>query len=190
MQLDIDTSGVAILANQMGANLKQMRAAELRALNKTMTWLAGRAARAMSQEAKIAVKIAKQRIRAYKASRSTLTGRAWVGLNPLPAHRAGQVKQQRKGARAGRHLFAGAFAVDTGKGKVAIFQRTGEAKRTMRRGAYRGSKIKREPIERVDIELDTPAVRSAIAAVFNGAQQRFWQVLQQELNFSTRVRRA
>lgn len=188
MQMQIDTSRVVFLADAFGASIKQMQAAELRALNKTMSWLRTRAVRAVSKEMKVAAKVVRQRIRAFKASRARRYGRVWAGLQAIAAHRLGKIKKLRRGVRAGRHTFEGAFPVDTGKGKIAIFQRTGESKRKMRKGRYAGKL--REPIERVDLDIDTPTVRDALDELFTEAQQRFFVVFRQELKYQVNIKNA
>ncbi len=188
MELVIDTSQVAILADAFGATMKQMEAAEIRALNKTMNWLRTHAVRAVSEETKIAAKVVRQRIRAFKATRRRRFGRVWAGLRPLAAHRLGAAKQLRRGVRAGRHVFEGAFVVATSKGKQVVFQRTGEAKRKMTKGRYAGKM--REPIERVDLDIDTEQVRDRLNDLFNEAQQRFFEVFRQELKYQVFVKNA
>lgn len=186
--MQIDTSRVAILADAFGASIKQMRAAEVRALNKTMKWLRTHAVRAVSKEMKVAAKIVRQRIRAFKASRRRRVGRVWAGLQPLGVHRLGTVKKLRRGVRVGRHTFKGAFGVDTGKGKISVFQRTGESKRKMQRGSYTGKM--REPIERVDLDIDTDPVRDRLKELFGEAQRRFFEVFRQELKYQVYVKNA
>lgn len=190
MELLIDTTRVTILADAFGANMKQMQAAELRALNKTMSWLRTRTVRTVSKEMQIAAKVVRQRVRAFKASRRRRIGKVWAGLQPIAAHRLGSVKQLRKGVRAGRHVFDGAFALYSKRGSVAVFQRTGEPKRVTQRGRYAGTNIKREPIERVELELDKQKVRDAIDELFSSAQRRFLEVLKQELKYQVYVKNA
>lgn len=186
MELLIDTTRVAILADAFGANMKQMQAAEVRALNKTMRWVRTRAVRTVSKEMKVAAKLVRQRIADFKATRQRRVGKVWVGLRPIAAQRLGKVRQNRRGVRAGRHSFKGAFAVDTGRGNLAVFQRTGEPKRKMRSGRYAGKM--REPIERVELELDQQAVTDALDELFSGANTRFLKVLRQELKYQVFVK--
>lgn len=186
MRLDIDTSRVAMLADAFGANMKQMQAAELRALNKTMKWVRTRAVRAVSKEAKVAAKVVRQRIRAFKATKRNRIGRVWAGLAPISASRLGKARQlKRGGMRVGRYTFKGAFPGKDGKG---IFRRTGESKRRMKRGRYAGQM--REPIEAVKLDIDTSALRDRVTELFNEAQKRFFVVFRQELKYQVFVKNA
>jgi len=186
MQLTIDTHGVVILADAFGASMKQMEAAEVRALNKTVNWLRSKAVQSVSKEMKVAAKLVRQRIAAFKATRRKRYGKVWAGLQPIAAHRLGAAKQTRKGVRAGRHSFDGAFVRTTENGKLTVFQRTGEPKRRMSKGRYAGKM--REPIERVELDLDQQAVTDALDELFGQAQQRFFTVLKQELKYQVFVK--
>lgn len=188
IELQIDTTSVAILADAFGANMEQMQAAEVRALNKTMKWVRTHSVRAVSKEMKVAAKLVRQRIRAFKATRRHRIGKVWAGLEPIAAHRLGRTKQNRRGVRAGRHLFPGAFTADVGRGKLVVFKRTGEPKRQMKRGRYAKRNIKREPIERVELEMDQQAITDALDDLFAGANERFFEILRQELNYQVFVK--
>lgn len=188
MELVIDTHRVVILADAFGATMKQMEAAEVRALNKTVNWVRSKAVRSVAKEMKVAAKLVRQRIAAFKATRRKRYGKVWAGLKPIAAHRLGKVKQTRRGVRAGRHSFTGAFAANTGRGKQAVFQRTGEPKRKMRTGRYAGKM--REPIELVELELDQQKVTDALEELFGSAQQRFFEVFKQELKYQVFVKNA
>lgn len=190
MRLDVDTSRVALLADAFGANIKQMQAAELRALNKTMTWLRTHTVRAVSKETKVAAKILRQRVAAYKANRRNPRGRVWAGLDPIKARRLGRFRQLKRGVRMGRHVFEGAFLTAMQTGHTSIFERTGEAKRMMKRGRYAGKDIKREPIREVKLDINTDAVQDKIDAVFGEAQARFFIALRQELKYQVFIKNA
>lgn len=191
LQIEVDATRIVRLADAFGANIKQMKAAQFRALNKTLRWVRGRSVKAISHELNIPQKLAKQRVAHFLAKRSSQHGRVYAGLNPISARRLGKVKQlKRGGVRVGRHKFDDAFAVDTGKGRLKVFRRTGEAKRKPTKGRYAGTGIKREPIEGVDLDVDINYVRDALDDVYSQAGERYFTILKQELKYEVFVKNA
>lgn len=191
MQVKINTTGIVTLADAFGATTKQMRKAEVRALNKTLRWVLKNVVRNISKEAKVAQKLIRQRVRAFKATARNRSGRVWAGLDPIAAHRLGKVRQlKRGGVRAGRHKFNDAFIHTSSRGNVTIFQRTGEAKRTTKRGRYAGTGIKREPVERVELELDNVNIREVLDEWFGKANKKFLQIFASELRYETVIKNA
>lgn len=191
MQLDVDTSKVAILADAFGANIKQMKRAEVRALNKTMRWVLKNVVKQVGKEAKVAAKLIHQRVRAFKATTRNRRGRVWAGLKPIAAHRLGKVRQlKRGGVRAGRHKFDDSFVFTSKKGNVTVFQRTGESKRRMKKGRYAGTGVKREPIQRAELEMDTQKIRSILDEYFGQANAKFLELLRVELKYEVFVKNA
>lgn len=189
MRLEVDTTRIAILADAFGANMKQMEAAELRALNKTMAWLRTRAVRAVSEEMKLAAHLVRQRVANYRATRRQKRGKVWAGLRAIEARRLGRFRQLKTGVRVGRHTFKGAFISAMDNGRTGIWERTGEAKRTTTKGRYAGTNTKREPIREVKIEMNQET-RDALAELFGQANERFFTVLRQELKYQVYVKNA
>ncbi|MDZ7804334.1 phage tail protein [Thiohalophilus sp.] len=191
LSLDIDTQKIALLADAFGANIKQMRKAQIRALNKTMKWVRGKAVKAVAKELEIPQKIARQRVAAFRASARMPRGKVWSGLQPMKASRLGKVKQlKRGGVRAGRHVFDDAFAIQTRGGRYQVFRRTGEPKRETRRGRYAGTGIKREPVEFVELEWDTAQVLDILDDAYKQAPSRYFEILRQELKYEVFVKSA
>nr|BDD46291.1 hypothetical protein 11 [Gammaproteobacteria bacterium] len=191
LELTINTAGVITLADSFGATAKQTRRAEVRALNKTMRWVLKNVVKQVGKEAKLPAKLIRQRIHVFKASAKKRSARIWAGLDPIPAHRLGKVKQlKRGGARAGRHTFRNAFVVGSISGKPVIFQRTGEAKRLTRKGRYAGTNIKREPLQVPKLALDTVSIRGVIDEWFGKANKRFLELFAAELRYEVFVKHA
>lgn len=181
MRFDIDTAGVIRLADAFGANIKQMRRAETRALNKTLRWGIKNIAKELGKEIKIPAKLIKQRIRGFKATRRKARARIYAGLNAIKAKRLGKVRQLKKGVRAGRHTFKGAFITATSNAHTGIFERTGEKKRAMKSGSYAGTNVKREPIREVELDINTQSVTAIIDKWFGRIQEQFFVILKGEL---------
>ena len=189
MQVDIDTSRIAVLADSFGASIKQMRKAEVRALNKTLRWVVKNIIKNIGREAKLPAKLLRQRIRAFKATTRNRSGRVWAGLQPLMAHRLGAVRQMKRGGvRAGRHRFDNAFVHTTSNNKLIVFQRTGEAKRLMKKGRYADTRIKREPVDKAKLDLHTSDVQKVVNEWFGKAQAQFFIVFKRELNYEVFVK--
>jgi len=188
MNFDIDTAGVIRLADAFGANIKQMRRAETRALNKSIKWGVGKIAREVGKEVKIPAKLIKQRVRGFKATRRKARARIYAGLNAIKAKRLGKVRQLKKGVRAGRHTFKGAFVTATSNAHTGIFERTGEKKRTMKSGSYAGKNVKREPIREVELDINTQSVTAIIDKWFGRIQERFFEIFKRELKYEVFVK--
>lgn len=96
----------------------------------------------------------------------------WLGHNPIPASRLGAMRQQRSGARAGRHTFYGAFLASMPSGYVSIFKRRGK---------------RRLPIDEQAAPLEVAeAVMREIERTNRG---RLRAVLLQEFNYELNVKR-
>lgn len=113
-----------VLAALDGLPASAMQAAWRRTLRKTANWIKVQTAKAVSKGTQIPQKVLKQRI--YFFLRSKDSGKVWLGLNPIEAERLGTVRQTRKGVRAGRFMFEGAWLM----GKIApngpVYQRVGK----------------------------------------------------------------
>lgn len=142
-----------------------MQAAWRRTLRKVAAWIKTQTAREVSAATKIPQKVIKGRL--YFFLRSMDAGKVWLGLNPIEAHRLGTVSKTRKGMRAGRTTFEGAWRQTKAKPNGPIYRRTGTG---------------RTPYEVVTVDWSKhgdPAFRRAARAV----EARLMVVLRQEVNY-------
>ncbi|MGN8190577.1 phage tail protein [Burkholderia sp. 22088] len=142
-----------------------MQAAWRRTLRKTGAWIRSQTAKEVSGATGIQQKLLRQRM--YFFMRSLDTGKVWLGLNPLEAHRLGAVRRTKKGMRAGRSLFEGSWRKTKAQPDGAIYRRTGKA---------------RTPFEVVTVEWSQtgdPAFRRAARV----CEARLMTVLRQEVNY-------
>ncbi|KVA34416.1 phage tail protein [Burkholderia cepacia] len=142
-----------------------MQAAWRRTLRKTGAWIRSQTAKEVSGATGIQQKLLRQRM--YFFMRSLDTGKVWLGLNPLEAHRLGAVRRTKKGMRAGKSLFEGAWRKTKAQPDGAIYRRTGKA---------------RTPFEVVTVEWSQtgdPAFRRAARV----CEARLMTVLRQEVNY-------
>ncbi|MDN7910124.1 phage tail protein [Burkholderia cepacia] len=142
-----------------------MQAAWRRTLRKTGAWIRSQTAKEVSSATGIQQKLLRQRM--YFFMRSLDTGKVWLGLNPLEAHRLGAVRRTKKGMRAGKSLFEGAWRKTKAQPDGAIYRRSGKA---------------RTPFEVVTVEWSQtgdPAFRRAARV----CEARLMTVLRQEVNY-------
>lgn len=88
---------------------KAVAAAQRRAINKTLGWLATHMARDVSRQERIAVRAVRQRLRSYTIKGQGETGKLWFGLNPMEASRIGRARQGKTGVSVAGRRFQGAF---------------------------------------------------------------------------------
>jgi len=190
MRLLVNTDEVELVAQEFGATMRQIDVARIRALNKSLRWARGRLIRALGAEARVVLKVIRQRVKLYKASRRDPSGRIWVGLEPLSANRLGKARQlKRGGVRAGRHLFGDAFlAKPPGQNNLTVFARTGDDPRKMTKGRYEGKK--REPIEKVELDLDSGENRRLVDEWFDKVHERFQKTFVQEIKYEVVIKNA
>ncbi|MCA8330366.1 phage tail protein [Burkholderia cepacia] len=163
LKVEIDVRGaLEVLA---GLPPAAMQAAWRRTLRKTGAWIRSQTAKEVSGATGIQQKLLRQRM--YFFMRSLDTGKVWLGINPLEAHRLGAVRRTKKGMRAGRSLFEGAWRKTKAQPDGAIYRRTGKA---------------RTPFEVVTVEWSQtgdPAFRRAARV----CEARLMTVLRQEVNY-------
>ncbi|MBO1853976.1 phage tail protein [Burkholderia cenocepacia] len=163
LKVEIDVRGA--LEALAGLPPAAMQAAWRRTLRKTGAWIRSQTAKEVSGATGIQQKLLRQRM--YFFMRSLDAGKVWLGLNPLEAHRLGAVRRTKKGMRAGRSLFEGAWRKTKAQPDGAIYRRTGKA---------------RTPFEVVSVEWSQtgdPAFRRAARV----CEVRLMTVLRQEVNY-------
>lgn len=121
---DIKTSNnIDKVTSNIGRQEQKIKLAVIKALNKTALWLKSQAAREISREKKIKLTIMRKRLRIFKASRLHVLITA--NLYDIRAASIGKMKQTRKGAKVGKHLFIGGFAAVMPRGNRGVFKRKG-----------------------------------------------------------------
>lgn len=141
------------------ANLKAGEIAYKRAFKKTLKWFQTQAIKKATSELGVKRSALKGRWFANVAE-----GSLWVGLNPIPVHRTGKPRQNKRGAKAGGIQYDGAFVMND----KLVMMRTSKA---------------RLPIEMVTREVSDD-VQIAIHKVRPLAVARFKEIYKQELNYA------
>ncbi|MFG0419665.1 hypothetical protein [Pseudomonas sp. zjy_8] len=172
---------------------KAIKAAERRAINKTIRWLRTHIARSVSQQERIAVTAVRQRLRAFPVA-SNGQGKLWFGLNPIEASRAGRPRQSRSGVSVAGRSYQGAFFRTVYGNKPDIWIRTASkhfnaddyptSQVSARGGAgsgWVGENGSRFPLAKAKISLEE--VRPHFESWTRKAHQRLLVVMEQELNF-------
>lgn len=172
---------------------KAIKAAERRAINKTVRWLRTHIARSVSKQERIAVSAVRQRLLACPVSGNG-QGKLWFGLNPIEASRAGRSRQTRSGVSVAGRKYQGAFFRTVYGSKPDIWIRTAskhfsaddypDSEVSGRGGAssgWIGENSSRFPLAKAKISLDD--VRPHFESWTNKAHQRLLVVMEQELNF-------
>lgn len=107
----------------------------------------------------------------------------WIGTNPIPVHRLGTVRWQRRttvrkqliaGASVGKKRYPGAWSWGYGVTGSAVMRRSGQS---------------RLPIERVEVEPHE-AVLARLRSMAADLQARFIRLMRQELNYALNVESA
>ena len=163
LKVEIDVKGA--LDALAGLPPAAMQAAWRRTLRKTAGWITRQTAKEVAGVTGIPQKVLRQRM--FFFLRSADTGKVWLGLNPIEAHRLGSVRATRKGVRAGRTLFEGAWRKTKAQPDGPIYRRIGKA---------------RTPFELVTVDWSQsgdPAFRRAARA----CEARLLVVLRQEVNY-------
>jgi hypothetical protein len=163
LKVEIDVG--AVTAALQGLSSSAMQAAWRRTLRKTAAWIKSQTGKEVSRGTQIPQRAIRQRL--YFFMRSADTGKVWLGLNPVEAHRLGSVRETKKGMRAGRFTFDGAWRQTKAKPDGPIYQRTGKA---------------RTPFEVVTVDWSKtgdPAFRRAAKM----CEARLMTILKQEVNY-------
>ena len=169
--IDLQTNDKALTAIMKGQD-RQMLYAMIAAVKKTSTWLSRKISTAIVREALIPKKALKPRI-FHEVDSKTLTGKIWVGLNPISPQKVGKLSQVSGGAKAGKHFFPGAFIASANNSPDLIWRREGKA---------------RFPIKREFIEIDEPGLE-IMRRFERQAQQYFYKRLQEEINYRLNVKK-
>jgi hypothetical protein len=208
----IEIEGADAVAKEFEAKPAQIERAALRAIRKVTTYggkLVAKelaAARGLPLSALTARGNAGRRVRyrlAARAGRGGKTSNAragsflgvnadtgntqgviWIGRNPIKAAYLGTPKQERAGARAGKHFFERAFVRALRSGHVGVFRLASNP--TYRSKGRPADWSPNLPIDSVTVELtEARAIAERVAALI---PQRLSELLRQELNYEVNVR--
>ena len=163
MKFEIDIRQITDMLQRLSPSA--MRAAWRRTLRKTGAWIKSQTAKEVAKGTRIAQKVVRRRL--YFFMRSADSGKVWLGLNPLEAHRLGAVRKTRRGVRAGRLSFDCAWRQTKAKPNGPIYKRIGQA---------------RTPFEAVTVDWSKtgdPAFRRATQM----CEARLMTILRQEVNY-------
>lgn len=173
---------------------KAAAAAQRRAINKTLRWLATHIARAVGRQERIAVAAVRQRLRAYPVSGGANSGKLWFGLNAMEASRIGRPRQSRSGVSVAGRRFQGAFFKKVYGNSADVWIRT--ASKHFNASDYPDSDVSgaggassgwiaehgsRFPLAKAKVSLEQ--ARSHFESWIRKADEQLVHVLQQELNF-------
>ncbi|OJA21983.1 phage tail protein [Burkholderia ubonensis] len=163
VKIEINISEVTAVLHGLSPNA--MRAAWRRTLRKTAGWIKSQTAKEVGAATKIPQKVIRRRL--YFFLQSADTGKVWLGLNPIEAHRLGNAMRTRKGMRVGRQSFEGAWRQTKLKPDGPIYERVGK---------------ERMPYRMVTVQWQQtgdPAFRRAAQA----CEDRLMTILRQEVNY-------
>lgn len=193
--ISLKTSAADLKAFQDFAALvpKAAAAAQRRAINKTLRWLATHIARAVGRQERIAVAAVRQRLRAYPVSGGATSGKLWFGLNAMEASRIGRPRQSRSGVSVAGRRFQGAFFKKVYGNSADVWIRT--ASKHFNASDYPDSDVSaggvssgwiaehgsRFPLAKVKVSLEQ--ARPHFESWIRKADEHLVHVLQQELNF-------
>lgn len=173
---------------------KAVAAAQRRAINKTLGWLATHMARDVSKQERIAVRAVRQRLRSYPIKGQGQLGKLWFGTNPMEASRTGNPRQGKAGVSVAGRRYQGAFYKRVYGNKADIWIRT--SSKHFNPDDYPGSTVSapggtssgwiaendgRFPLAKAKISLED--VEGPFYAWAKKADERLLVVLKQELNF-------
>ena len=194
--ISLQTSAADLKAFQDFAALvpKAAAAAQRRAINKTLRWLATQIARAVGRQERIAVAAVRQRLRAYPVSGGANSGKLWFGLNAMEASRIGRPRQSRSGVSVAGRRFQGAFFKKVYGNSADVWIRT--ASKHFDASDYPDSEVSRAggassgwiaehgsrfPLAKAKVSLEQ--ARPHFESWIRKADEQLLHVLQQELNF-------
>ena len=173
---------------------KAAAAAQRRAINKTLGWLATHMARDVSKQERIAVRVVRQRLRSYPIQGQGQLGKLWFGTNPMEASRTGQARQTKTGVSVAGRRYQGAFYKRVYGNKADIWIRT--SSKHFNPDDYPGSTASigsgtssgwiaendnRFPLAKAKVSLED--VEGPFYTWANRADERLLVVFRQEMNF-------
>jgi hypothetical protein len=120
-------SQIEKIVSSINALPEQVNQAAIFALNRTAEWMKGQVSKEISAEKRIKLKAIRDRIFIARANKKNLQSLLNCNFRGIYARDLGSMRQTPEGAKAGGHLFPGAFVATLRKGaKTGIYRRKGK----------------------------------------------------------------
>ena len=171
-----------------------------RAVKKTANWLRTHSVRDLGKE--LNIKQAPLKNRFVVGTNPKEPGKAviWIGLLAIAAHNVGKPSQNASGVRVGKHQFDGAFFRRIYGDEEKVYIRASRNRieqhaavrenRTVKYRSLSDPKLKgRFPVQVVGVDIAEKADK-VIQRYESRLNQRYSQILEQELNFALRIETA
>lgn len=182
-ELELTGRGITELQALAAVSPDKVATAQVRASNGVAKWLGLNIGRELSRQEKVALKVIRARLRVFSSSRANPNAKLWLGIDPIPVVGLGKPRQTRRGVTVGRRRFPGAFVATMRSGHTGVFKR---ADNTFRRTEGRlASSPANLPIEAQEIVIDN--AEDVFRSWLSRAEDRYVQLLRQELNFAFNV---
>ena len=154
-------------ADMYGIAEKAVKAAEIRAINKTLRWLNAQVKRGLAGELGLAQTKIKNRLFVDRASKDSMKGKFWLGAYSIALAKFGQGRSVGTGYRVKDKYVEGGFRAKMKSGHEGIFART-----TAQRLPLRESKVSIQK-----------TAESVLDRLFVRAEAELLKRFKQELNF-------
>ncbi|MBV0900043.1 MAG: phage tail protein [Wolbachia endosymbiont of Fragariocoptes setiger] len=170
---DIKTSNnIDEVISYIGRQKQKIKLAVIKALNKTALWLKSQAAKEISEEKRIKLNLIRKRLRIFKAKTRRLDVLIRANLYDIRASAIGKIQKTRKGTKAGKHQFMGAFMATMPRGYRGVFKREGKTSL---------------PIEEIKLPLKPEGSRIMKDLVNYEVEKVFEKFLQRELDYILKI---
>ena len=179
--------GLDALEDALTASPSDVRRAERRALRRTITWVRKQMLREGAQEFRV------PQARLKKANRASIStadhgARSWLGIDPIRAGYLGKPRQQKRGARVGKHTFPGAFVASMASGYTGIFTRRDAAASATGVDSKGRPRKGRLPLEEQVVKAENGISDSFMQWLAANADQRLLKEFVQNLEFYSGAR--
>ena len=179
IRLNITADGLDQVAARIGAYPFEIEAASKRTVSKATRFAVGEVRKGISASLGIPQKVLRDRRRI--ASRP---GLVWVGIKPIAAAYLGKPRQTKRGAKAGRMSYPGAFVSKTSSGHVGIFRRVLPSTRWSKGRSRKWAP--NLPLE--EVKEPITGASAIVESVRQKTADRIPVLFRQELNFEVNVR--
>ena len=202
IKMGLKATGIDAALAEIAELTPATKRAATRAQNKVAVFAGARGARLLAKANRLPVKVIRDRTRIYRAKPNREWANVWIGAWPIPAERAGPIRETRNGAAAGRWIYPDYFVATMPKtGHTGVFIRTVnyQPKLSKNSGVVKGSSGSKRwtdgrpstssqnlPIERAVIDLQE--LEETRADMAREGEARYRKILIEELNFELNVK--
>ncbi|WP_341812526.1 phage tail protein [Wolbachia endosymbiont (group A) of Conops quadrifasciatus] len=124
MRINVEVTGsIEKVIQSIDAERKKVEKATVRALNKTALWVRSQTVKQVNEEKQIPKKAMRKKLSVDKANRKRLWSVVKLSSQWIGVAKFGSIKQTKIGARAGSHMYEGAFIATMKNGHIGIFKR-------------------------------------------------------------------